>query len=109
MNFLRTRLFIFLLIFFQFSSLLSCKPQYDLRTAQSAAAKIENELKSCKIVFLGEGHTDVYPCVFLKENLQRFYNAGLRYIFFEGESDNYLYNPENTWFFYISCMGDLGA
>ncbi len=90
MNFLRTRLFIFLLIFFQFSTLLSCKTRYDLRKEKDVAAKILDDLSTKKIVFLGENHDDVYPILFLKKHLEDFYNAGLRYLFFETGDDGYL-------------------
>ncbi len=74
--------------------LIFAKPNIDLRTAPDATNQILNEISSKKIIFISENHDEVYPLYYLSENLELFYKAGIRYLFLEEESDNYMENPE---------------
>ena len=51
---------------------------------------ILDALDQNKLVFIGEEHVKVNEELFLAENLQAFYDAGLRYIFIEGNDGNYV-------------------
>jgi hypothetical protein len=55
-----------------------------IRDAPSAREYMVGLIKSRKLVFLGELHTTVDPILFLAGNLRAFYDAGLRYLFYEG-------------------------
>ena len=80
-------------------SLVSCfasgKTRYDFRNEKDVADQIAEDIQSKRLVFLNENHTDVAPVYFLTKNLEKFYNAGLRYIFLEEQSDNYINNPQS--------------
>ena len=76
----------------------SCKSKYLLRNANAVSEQIIEDLKTKKIVFIGENHNDVYPVIFMTEHMEEFYDAGVRYLFLEEESDNYLNNPEEFRF-----------
>jgi hypothetical protein len=59
---------------------------------------VVQELKSKKVIFMNEDHTGLNEEIFLAANIPALYNAGLRYLFFEGGpllSDG---NDEYTWF-----------
>jgi len=73
----------------------SGKTRYDFRNEKDAADQIAEDIQSKRLVFLNENHTDVAPVYFLTKNLEKFYNAGLRYIFLEEQSDNYINNPQS--------------
>jgi tetratricopeptide (TPR) repeat protein len=49
---------------------------------------IVNALAQDKLVFIGEDHFLVNEELFMAENLQAFYDAGLRYIFLEGAGED---------------------
>src|SRR5574344_853209 len=69
---------------------ISCTSKYDLREEIDVSQKIVEDLCTKKIIFIGENHDNVYPIYFMKENLEKFYNAGLRYVFLETGDDGVL-------------------
>lgn len=101
-------IFTILIIFFLTITSLSCKTKYDLRNEKDAADQIVKEIKTKKLIFIEENHVDVYPVYFVTKNLEKFYNAGIRYIFLEEESDNYLSDPENLNLFIMPPWGTWG-
>ena len=60
-----------------------------------------HEIETKKIIFISENHDEVRPIYFMIENLEKFYKAGVRYLFLEEETDNYIENPDklNIWIF----------
>lgn len=85
----------FLFSFFLLVFLYWKKPKYDLRYENDCAKQIIQEIQTKKIIFLSENHDEVGSIYFLIKNLESFYEAGVRYIFLEEESDMYLTNPDN--------------
>lgn len=71
-----------LLLIFSFL-FLSCKEIIDLRNDDTITNAIIKEIKERKVVFVGENHNDVYPIIMMSENLEKFYDAGIRYIILE--------------------------
>lgn len=55
-----------------------------IAAAPDAGDYIVNSIRDGKIVFLYEAHDKVNPILFLAGNIDRFYDAGVRYVFFEG-------------------------
>jgi hypothetical protein len=55
-----------------------------IRGAPAAHEYMIDLIKTKKLVFLGELHSTVDPILFLAGNLRAFYEAGLRYLFYEG-------------------------
>lgn len=72
------------MVFLTFLVFVSCTTVYDFTNEKPASDMIVEDLKTKKIVFIGENHADVYPILFMTQNLEQFYEAGLRYIFLEG-------------------------
>jgi len=66
--------------------LLSCKSGIESRlsTAENANGKVISLMKEQRILFLAENHASVNPILFLTENIEEFYNDGLRYLVLEG-------------------------
>ena len=64
--------------------LVSCRKIYDFSQLQEAQSSIVLDLESKKIVFVGENHSNIYPILYFTKYLYDFYDAGLRYIFLEG-------------------------
>ncbi|MCF0125499.1 MAG: hypothetical protein HUJ68_07065, partial [Clostridia bacterium] len=62
----------------------SCRTTYNFSNYTEAQTSIVSDLKSKKVVFIGENHSDSFPIVFLANYLDEFYEEGLRYIFLEG-------------------------
>ena len=93
-------IFIFLLSIF-FSNNLFCKQkkQYDFTNNTDAITQIIQEIKNKKIIFIGDIHDQATPVLVLAENLEKFYNAGIRYLFLEENSDNFIENPDNLELF----------
>ena len=60
-------------------------------------------INSHRLVFISENHSIVNPILFLSENLEKFYNAGTRYLFLEGgmsivpDSENYNFFMFYPW------------
>lgn len=52
--------------------------------APDAGGYIVDVIRDGKIVFLSEAHDKINPILFLARNIDRFYDAGVRYVFFEG-------------------------
>jgi hypothetical protein len=97
---MRKRLFRWFFLFLSLCSLLlSCRTTFDFRNEKNAATQIAEDIQTKKIIFIEENHTDVFPIYFLARNLERFYQAGVRYIFLEDQSDKYIYDPGNFNFF----------
>lgn len=88
-NKIRLILLIFFLLF-----ITSCKTIINLSNEKEAVQQIEEDIKSKKIVFLGDQHDWAFPPQFIADNLERFYKAGVRYIFLEEKSGYYLKEPE---------------
>jgi hypothetical protein len=53
-------------------------------TSENAIDAIVNELQHGIIIAIGEGHERVNEQLFIADNIQALYNAGVRYIFAEG-------------------------
>lgn len=85
-----------------------CKEKYDFRNCTNASDKIVEEIKSRKLIFIGDIHSEAGPMLFLAENLERFYEAGVRYLFFEEKSNNYIENPEQLDLFVYPPWGTWG-
>jgi hypothetical protein len=64
------------------SYIISFRKEY--RTSKNAIDEIINEFQYRKIIALGERHTRVNEELFIADNIQALYNAGVRYIFVEG-------------------------
>ena len=54
------------------------------RSSENAIDAIVNEFKHSKIIAIGEAHERVNEQLFIADNIQALYNAGVRYIFVEG-------------------------
>ena len=93
-----------LLLIFSFL-FLSCKEIIDLRNDDTITNAIIKEIKERKVVFVGENHNDVYPIIMMSENLEKFYDAGIRYIILESykprldESNKSMLSPLSRHFF----------
>lgn len=74
--------------------IISCKTKFDLRNEKDAAVQVVQDIQTKKIIFLGNNHNGAVPTFFLKENLKKFYDAGVRYLFLEGDNDNYISESE---------------
>ncbi|MCR4953610.1 MAG: hypothetical protein K6A43_05990, partial [Treponema sp.] len=70
--------------------LVSCKTTYNLQNEKNAADLIFEDLRSKKIVFIGENHSTVFPILWMTENMEKLYDAGMRYLFLEEDGDGYL-------------------
>ncbi|MDR0636350.1 MAG: hypothetical protein LBF87_04655 [Treponema sp.] len=68
---------------------------------------ILDALAQNKLVFIGEGHVEVNEELFLAENLQAFYDAGLRYIFVE--SSNYVTARPSSIMLFPPWREDVGG
>ena len=69
--------------------LISCKTTFNLQNEKNADEQIIECLQSKKIVFIGENHSTVFPILYMTQNMENFYNAGLRYLFLEEEGDGF--------------------
>lgn len=99
----------FFLVLLSFLCLMvSCKVKFDLRNEKDAAEQIAKDIKSKKIVFLGNEHANGWISLFLKENLLKFYEAGVRYIFLEGDNNHYISKAEDFCFWLYPAWGDFG-
>lgn len=98
-----------LIIFILCSFFLYAKEKYDLRYAIDATEKIIEAITTKKLVFISENHDEVYPLYYLSKNLLSFYNAGVRYLFLEEETDNYIDNPENLNLFIFPPWQQQGS
>ena len=86
--------FYFFVVFSFLFLIISCKTKFDLRNEKDAAVQVVQDIQTKKIIFLGNNHNGAVPTFFLKENLKKFYDAGVRYLFLEGDNDNYISEPE---------------
>ena len=78
------------ILFFSFVLLLtSCKTTINLQNEKNADEQIIEYLQSKKIVFIGEQHSTVFPILYMTENIENFYNNGVRYLFLEEEGDGF--------------------
>lgn len=76
----------FLLFFCIVSIFMNCHEDKFLKlisSAESAKDVLLTEIKNKKVIFISENHNDVNPIIFLSENLEDFYNAGVRYLVLE--------------------------
>jgi len=103
----KQKLIIVLIISF-LSVVMSCKPTFDLRMEKDAAEQIVEDIKNKKIVFIGNDHNGAFQALFLKENLSTFYNAGVRYIFLEGDANHYLTEHEDYYFNFYPAWAGFG-
>lgn len=94
MNFRKVDFFLFLSIIFFIN--ISCTSKYNLQKEQDVCDKICEDLTDKKIIFISEKHSDVYPILFMIENLEKFYQSGLRYLFLEAGDDGYLADSNFT-------------
>ena len=69
--------------------LISCKTTINLQDAKNADEQIFEYLQSKKIVFIGENHSTVFPILYMTQNMEKFYNTGVRYLFLEEEGDGF--------------------
>lgn len=78
------------ILFISFVLLLtSCKTTINLQNEKNADEQIIEYLQSKKIVFIGEHHSTVFPILYMTENMENFYNNGVRYLFLEEEGDGF--------------------
>ena len=105
---IRKRSGIFFILIICFLSLfISCKTKFDLRGEKDAVEQIVEDIKSKKIVFFGNNHDGAFQSLFLKEHLDAFYEAGVRYIFLEGDNNN-LSELEDYCFNLFPAWGGFG-
>jgi len=57
----------------------------ELYNSPTAKEYVVTQLEQNKVVFLAEQHSFANPILFLAENLESFYNSGVRYLFLEGQ------------------------
>lgn len=66
-----------------------CKTTYNLKDSKKADDQILEAIQSKKIVFIGETHTTVFPILYMTQNMEKFYEAEVRYLFLEEEGDGF--------------------
>ena len=74
----------------------------EYRISDNALDAIINELQYKKIIAIGEHHDRVNEELFLADNIQALYNAGVRYIFLEGGTplnEGYLFLMFYPWMY----------
>ena len=71
----------------------------EYRTSGNAIDRIVKEFQDRKIIAFGENHTRVNEQLFLANNLEALYNAGVRYIFIEGGDPESNIPSGETYFF----------
>lgn len=98
----------FIIIFLILIIFTSCKEKYDFTNCRDASDAVLEGFSNCKIMFFGEKHNDIIPTLFLRDNLKKLYDEGLRYIFFEGDSDNYIDNSNKYSFSIYPAWGNWG-
>jgi hypothetical protein len=59
------------------------------------------ELEHKKILFIGEDHIIINEELFLAENLQKFYDTGVRYIFVESNPDLDIFIPGSKNYYFL--------
>lgn len=67
---------------------ISCKPQFTEQSFFNAKDAVDyilqdQDMEDKRIIFIGENHVTVNSVLFLSENLQKYYDNGVRYMFFE--------------------------
>jgi hypothetical protein len=67
--------------------------------APDAAMYLLDELKTKKIILINERHLNMNEELFLAEHLQGFYNAGVRYLFTEGDMRKESHIPIYPWMY----------
>src|SRR5574344_939853 len=72
-----------------------CKTTYNLQNSKNAHDQILEAIHSKKIVFIGETHTTVFPILYMTQNIEKFYEAGVRYLFLEEEGDGFSFTDGN--------------
>jgi hypothetical protein len=89
-------------------SFTSAVPVYQMAPELPDAKQyILDALAQNKLVFVGEYHTQLNEELFMAENMQAFYNAGLRYIFVEDNED---YEPlQAPLLIYPPWRNDVGG
>ena len=75
--------------------LTGCKTTYNLQNSKNAHDQILEAIHSKKIVFIGETHTTVFPILYMTQNIEKLYEAGVRYLFLEEEDDGFSYTDGN--------------
>ncbi|MCF0242325.1 MAG: hypothetical protein HUK25_06780, partial [Treponema sp.] len=80
----------FVFIFFFSFLFMSCEAKYNLSQEKSTVSQIIEDLNNKKVIFIGENHDNIYPVLLITDNLNIFYNSGLRYIFLESGDDGVL-------------------
>lgn len=70
----------------------------NLNQSHDAANSICREIQNKKVVFISELHNVVNTYQFLSENMRRFYDAGVRYIFIEGGDPDSFMEESETYF-----------
>ena len=106
---IRKRSGIFFILIICFLSLfISCKTKFDLRGEKDSVEQIVEDIKSKKIVFLGNEHANGWISLFIKENLLKFYEAGVRYVFLEGDNNHYISKAEDFCFCLYPVWGEFG-
>lgn len=71
--------------------------KYDFRKAQNANDNVCTNLLDKKVVFIGENHDDVVPYSFMTQNIESFYNQGVRYLFLESWNNVMRINQAETY------------
>ena len=102
----RNRIVLFFILFPLIFS--GCGSTFDLRNEKDAAHQIIEDIRSKKLVFLGDEHNWAFPPQFIAENLENFYEGGVRYIFLEEKSGYYLKESEQYESFIYPAWGTWG-
>ncbi len=78
-----------ILLLIVFLLLTGCKTTYNLQKSKNANEQILEAIQQKKIVFIGETHTTVFPILYMTQNMEKFYEAGVRYLFLEEDGDGF--------------------
>ena len=66
-----------------------CKTTYNLQKSKNAHEQILEAIQFKKIIFISETHTTVFPILYITQNMEKFYEAGVRYLFLEEDGDGF--------------------
>jgi hypothetical protein len=69
--------------------------------APDALSYIGDEIRTKRIIFIGESHPIVNEELFIAENIRAFYDAGVRYLFDESGIPDYLAIGDENYFFFM--------
>lgn len=72
-----------------------CKTTYNLQKSKNAHEQILEAIQFKKIIFISETHTTVFPILYMTQNMEKLYEAGVRYLFLEEDGDGFSFTDGN--------------